>query len=162
MLHEEKLWARVNDECRPVSIEGKETRKLDVTTCVEGETTCGVTVRWGEEGTTAHQWCERGGSVGGPVYGDRLLLVAADDDHAAYTRVVWLDLVPVSPRGELQRCTGKRLRENERRGDLFPMPPVPASDLLEPPAPVIVMGSRYVRVGAPYGAAPAMYSDHEW
>jgi hypothetical protein len=144
LLHEEKLWARVNDECRPVVIErdGEERWKLEVTTCIEEPITCSVMVRSEADEAIAHPWCGSGTSSFGPVDGDRLRLVAADDAHAAFTRIVALTVVPVGLRGELHSCTGRSLRELERRGE----PPATVAD--EAPDPMEVLREhRFVWMG---------------
>jgi hypothetical protein len=129
----EQVWARLNEECRPVAIvEGGTSWTLEVDTCVEDERRCWVTVRSAGSHATANSWCGTEASMGGPVDGDGLRLVTADEDHVAYTRIVGLTVVPVGLRGEFHQCTARSLRELERRGDFTAeVPTDPMEALLE-------------------------------
>ena len=164
MLTEEKVWARIHDECRPVAIEKREAEwRLEVPTCKEGETTCSVTVRSDDEGTAANAFCGAAGVSAGPVFGDQLRLVSADEVHVAYLRVVELQIVPVGLRGEFQRCTRASLRELERRAERVESPPAVEPDVQDLSLePTIVMGNRACLFADGFEVKQASRPDATW
>jgi hypothetical protein len=117
-VREGALWAKVGDACQPVAIDDAATGKLEITTCVQDDVTCGVTITATGEATLDRAWCRRGRDlVTGFVNDDRLRLLGATEDHVAYVHLVDL-VVSAHTRTELQQCTPASVRTLKRQTEL--------------------------------------------
>jgi hypothetical protein len=104
-------WARVDGECRPVLVDDASAGRLEITTCVDGATTCGVVVTATDTLVAQHTWCRAGrDEVTGPLEPRSWLLVSADEQKATYTRAVQLWIAPIRPWSETQPCSTASLR----------------------------------------------------
>jgi len=114
------LWARIDEDCRPALVDDTAASRIEITTCVQDDVTCGVTITATGEATLDRAWCRRDRDLLiGPVGAETLRLVEATEDHAHYVRIVELVVERVCERTELQACTPKSLRELKRQ-DLPP------------------------------------------